>query len=165
MKIILVILVGLITLVPSCSRRMEKQFNMESLPNDWIRLSEQGGELVIYNSCDAGNLLLTIQKEKTQHHILLHGQQEDQSFSIVEFYEYKDTVFFNTELSKQETAQVFKFVWLDKQHGIANWSTTFADGLQSDFTFVSKEYQNQFEQIDQPCRECWGDECDELKDN
>ena len=80
--------------------------DLNTFPKDWVRLTEKNGKLVIYNSCEGGNLLLTFSKKQDHFELLAHGQDE---------------------------------------------------------LFVTSEKQANFEVIDQPCRACWGDECDEIE--
>jgi hypothetical protein len=46
---------------------------------------------------------------------------------------------------------------------LGRFISTYSNGLTSDNLFVTKDKQITFEKFDQPCRECWGDKCDETK--
>lgn len=143
----------------------QKSFDINTLPKNWVKLTEKNKKFIVFNSCDSGNLLLNISKKGNNFEILLHGQQEDSSFKILETKQLKDTVFITTISIDSNKKQSFKFFWTKKQQGVGRWITKFPNGFISDFTFVTNEKQNNFETIDQPCRECWGDECDELEKN
>jgi hypothetical protein len=66
----------------SCTENKKVVFDLNSFPQDWVRLTDKNGKLVVYNSCDAGNLLVTISKKGESFEVLLHGQQEDYDFDI-----------------------------------------------------------------------------------
>lgn len=168
-KKLLFVLLLIVTLVSFCkeSKKEVKQevFDINALPKDWVKLTEKNEKFIVFNSCDSGNLLLNISKKGNNFEILLHGQQEDASFEILKANQQKDTVFITTKSLDSNKKQVFKFFWTNKQKGLGRWTTKYPNGLVSDFTFVTNENQNNFEIIDQPCKECWGEECDEIEKN
>ena len=88
-------LIGLIlfiaTLLISCQETQTENFDLKTLPENWVRLTENEGKLIVYNSCDAGNLLLTISNSGKKQELLLHGQQEDYSFTISNSSKLNDT--------------------------------------------------------------------------
>ena len=73
-------------------------FDLSTIPKEWVRLTEKNGEYIVYNSCDSGNLLLTIIKKGEKFGLLLHGQQEDYQYEILESIEVLDTVFIYAKL-------------------------------------------------------------------
>jgi hypothetical protein len=150
-------------LLTSCMEKKKETFDLNLLQNEWVRLTEKDGKLVVYNSCDAGNLLLTITKTKDYFDLLLHGQQEDYDFEILETSQINDTIFLNVKWKESDEKQDFKFFWTDKEKGLARFITTYSNGFTSDNLFVTKDKQTNFEKVDQPCKECWGDECDETE--
>jgi len=156
-------ILGILTitfLVTSCIRNKKETFDLNSFPNEWIRLTEKDGKFVIFNSCDAGNLRLSITKNNANLGLLLHGEQEDYSFEIFEFAQLSDTIFLNTKWTDFDEKQAFKFIWSDKEQGLGRFITTYSNGFTSDNLFVTREKQGNFETYHQPCKECWGDECD-----
>ena len=56
------------------------------------------------------------------------------------------------------------FSWTDRKNGVGRWVSAFPSGHVLSQSFVTSEKQDNFEKIDQPCRECWGDECDEIEE-
>jgi len=153
----------LVTFLTSCIETRRETFNLNSLPNEWVRLTEKNGKLVVFNSCDAGNLQLTITKNKDQYDLLLHGEQDNSEYEIIETFKLNDTIFINAKWKRSNEKQEFKFFWADKQKYLGRFVTTYSNGFTSDNIFVTTEMQKNFEKIDQPCRECWGDECDEIE--
>jgi hypothetical protein len=125
-------------------------------------LTEKHGKLIVYNSCDAGNLELSIIQRKEKTELLLHGQQEDSNFDVLESTQVNDTISIKVIWLERAENQIFKFVWVSKENGLGRWITTFPNGYTSNKLFVSKDHLSNFEQVNQPCRECWGDECDEF---
>lgn len=152
-----------LTLLTSCMETKKVAFDLKLLPSDWVRLTEKDGKLVVYNTCDAGNLLLTISKKKENFELLLHGQQEDYDFEIMESFQLNDTILINAQWKDSKEKLAFKFFWTDRKKGLGRWTTNYANGFISDQVFVTKDKQTSFEKIDQPCKECWGDECDEME--
>ncbi len=65
------------------------------------------------------------------------------------------TVYIST---KGETGDIeeFIFYWIDQKQGSALWSKFSAED-----TYVMKSKENTFKHVQQPCVECWGEECDE----
>jgi hypothetical protein len=138
-------------------------FDLNTIPKEWVRLTEKNGKYIVYNSCDSGNLLLTISKKGEKFGLLLHGQQEDYQYEILESIEVLDTVFIYANWVDSNIKQDFKFFWTNKERGIGRWVMQNSRGTLFDNTFIAAERQNDFEKVDQPCRECWGDECDTIK--
>jgi hypothetical protein len=155
--------ISLLLLLSSCKEIKKEVFDLSSLPNDWVRLTEKDGKLVVYNSCDAGNMLLTISKNKNEFELLLHGEQEDYDFKILDATKLNDTTYLNVKWKDSDEKQEFKFLWTDKGKGLGRFITTYSNGFISDNLFVTNDKQTNFEKYDQPCRECWGDECDEIE--
>jgi len=162
-------LIGLIlfitTLLISCQETHNEPFDLMTIPENWVRLTENDGNLIVYNSCDAGNLLLSISNSDKKQELLLHGQQEDYDFTISNSRKLNDTVFIDAKWKGTDDKQSFKFIWTDKESGLGRWITAYSNGFTSDNIFVISEKQNNFERVDQPCRECWGDECDEIEND
>lgn len=162
MRIIGLTLIVIIFLI-SCHEIKTETFDMSSLPTEWVRLTERNGKLIVFNSCDAGNLLLTISKRENKFELLLHGEQENYEFEILKSDEFNDTIVFKAKWKDSDEIQDFKFHWTDREKGLGRWTTTYSNGFFSDNIFVIKEKEKDFEQVQQPCKECWGDECDEIK--
>lgn len=142
----------------------EKAFDLSVLPKDWVRLTSTDSGLVVFNSCDGGNLLVSVLKNNNSYKLLLHGTQEDDEFDILESrIGANDTVFLKAKWVNLDEKQDFKFVWRDKEKKHAQWITTFSSGFTMDFIFVASDQQTNYPKIDQPCKECWGEECDELQ--
>lgn len=152
-----------LTIFISCKQETAIPFDINTFPKAWVRLTVKNDKLIIYNSCDAGNLLLTISKKDEKFKLLLHGQQEDYDYEILESTKLGDTVFIKTKWTDSDTKQDFKFFWTNKGKGLGRWITAYFGGKTRDYTFVLADRQNDFEKVDQPCRECWGDECDEIE--
>ena len=157
--------ISFLLILTSCKETNKEAFDLNSFPNDWVRLTDKDGKLVVYNSCDAGNLLLTISKLNNHFELLLHGQQEDYDFKILEATQLNDIIYLKAKRKDSDEQQEFKFFWADKEKGLGRFITTYSNGFTSDNLFVTKDKQITFEKFDQPCRECWGDACDEIKSN
>lgn len=142
---------------------VQKEFDILTLPKEWIRLTQTDSGFVVFNSCDAGNLLITIVKGKHSSSLLLHGSQEDYEFEILKSYlGTNDTVLIKAKWINSNELQDFKFVWINKEKKQGQWITQYSSGFTSNFLFVSTDQQTQYPKVDQPCIECWGEECDEI---
>jgi hypothetical protein len=155
------ILLPIIILLISCTEKKHEAFNLNNIPKDWVRLTEKDGNWIIYNSCESGNLLLTISKDDCE--LLLHGQQEDYKFMILESSKINDTILINTKWKDADEKQLFKFYWADKSRSKGIWTTTYPNGNTAKNIFTERDKQKNYNVISQPCRECWGDECDEIE--
>jgi hypothetical protein len=155
--------ISFLLLLTSCKETNKENFDLNLFPKEWVKLTDKDGKLVIYNSCDAGNMLLTISKKSDRFELLIHGQQEDYNFEILETTQLIDTIYIKAKWKDYDEEQEFKFYWKIKEQGLGRFNTTYSNGLKSDNLFVTREKQTNFEKFDQPCRECWGDECDEIE--
>lgn len=145
-----------------CESERKTLYDVKTLPTEWVRLTKTSEGLVVYNTCDAGNLLLTITHTGKKSEIFLHGQQEDQEFEILNAYQTKnDTIVVKTKWKGTRTAQDFKFIPAEKEKHLGRWITTYPSGMTSNNIFVTTEKQMHYPKIDQPCKECWGEECDD----
>lgn len=136
---------------------------IKELPTDWVKLTDKDGKLVIYNSCDAGNLLMSVTKKGNKFNLLLHGTQEDDEYEIIDSRQSKDTILLETKGWAGNNKQTFKMLWINKQNGTCRWITTYPGDYTSNEIFVSKDKAIKYETIVQPCVECWGDECHEAQ--
>lgn len=143
----------------SCSQQRIEEFELSELPKNWVHLTEMDSGLVVYNSCDAGNLLMSFNNNSE---ILFHGQQEDYEFEISEsLLTENDSIEIVTNLKGTNDKQVFKFHWIDEEKGLLRLASLSPQKVGNNFVFVSQEQQSEFPSYDQPCIECWPEEeCD-----
>ncbi len=143
--------ISFLLLLTSCKMTNKKAFDLNSFPNNWVRLTDKDGKLVVYNSCDAGNLLLTISKLNNHFELLLHGEQEDYDYKILEATRLNDTIYLKAKWKDSNEQQKFKFFWTEKKKGLGRFITTYSNGFTSDNLFVTKDKQITFENLDQHC--------------
>ncbi|MES2618411.1 MAG: hypothetical protein V4613_11055 [Bacteroidota bacterium] len=138
-------------------------FNLSAIPAEWVELTNTDSGYIVYESCDAGNGLITIQSKGGKYSLTLGGAQDDYVYTVVSANKGdKDTILI--EGGEQETTdkQLFKMHWLDKEKGIAAWKMHYANGTSADLVFVVKQKAITFPHCEQPCAECWGEEnCNE----
>lgn len=140
----------------SCSQRHVEKFDLAQIPQNWTHLTQTDSGLVIYNSCDAGNLLISL---KDNSEILFHGQQEDYEFEIIEALKTKnDTIRIKTNWKGTSDVQTFNMKWVDKQKGLIQMVSADPNSIAIDFVFVDKQLEKAFPTFDQPCKECWPEE-------
>ena len=152
MKNNLLALAFVIVLLFSCNSRSESNFNLESIPSDWVNLTETDSGLIIFNSCNAGNLLI---KVKGDSEIIMYGVQEDYEFAIDKVRNSSDTAILDVHWKGTTDKERFKFHWDNKSKQVGKWqllnSTVFG-------YFVSNEKSKEHIVYDQPCIECWPEE-------
>ena len=155
-----------IMILTSCKQNVEKEFDMKNLPTEWVKLTQTDTGLIVFNSCDAGNLLMTITNKNNKIGLFMHGQQEDYTFEILKAIQTKsDTVKIITKWTDSEDIIELKFFWIDQSKGLARLISKSTNGIASDEIFVAADRQKDFPTVDQPCRECRGDECHEFAKN
>jgi hypothetical protein len=60
----------------------------------------------------------------------------------------------------------YTLVYYNETAGIAKWKIKYKNvKYPVKILFIQKEKSNRFEIINQPCKECWGSDCDEKKKN
>lgn len=142
-------------------------FNIEDIPSDWIRLTKTDSSSIIYNTCDGGNTLISIKKNIKGHNLLMHGSQEDYEFEIKNtLLDKNGNLLITATWVDSEEKQNIKFTWIDINSGLGKWETTFQPNYHHINEFVSKEFKDNFSEVEQPCIECWGEkECDLMNEN
>lgn len=145
----------------SCSPKSSFMADVTPFEGEWISLTLIKGERVIYNSCDGGNLLLTLSREEQGYTLLLHGEQEDTPMTVVGSSQQTDTLIMTCATRGWSGNQKVKVVWQDRKQGLAHWVIQQANRNIRSGGFVSAPHKKAFKEIDQPCRECWGDDCDD----
>lgn len=136
--------------------------DFKTLPEKWVMLTETDSGLVIYNSCSAGNRLLSLIDNNGDNELLLHGLQEDFLFEVINTHELEEEILVETKWKNSDKNQFFKFKWVDAKNGLGIWETQFFNNQTTQIKFVTFDRQLDFPIIDQPCKECWDDECDYL---
>jgi hypothetical protein len=138
-------------------------FDITQLPNNWIRLTETDTVTIIYYSCDGGNMLITLNPEDSS--ILFHGQQEDIKYEYTRFGISEDSVI-HFIVQESNDLNTFALTRIEGKPGITKWDLTnyYLGNELHEELFVSKEHENDFVSIEQPCIECWDEEfCDEIE--
>jgi hypothetical protein len=132
-------------------------------PLDWVRLTETDSSTIIFESCDGGNMIITV--DPTDSTLLFHGQQEDITYVFIEAGLASDSTL-HFIFGKDKKQDVFTFQWIDKERGIGLWELRpyYLDLESHQVQFVSKQKEGNFNLFEQPCRECWDDEfCTDLE--
>jgi hypothetical protein len=152
----------LMLLIIVATAQAQNDAAIAALPADWTRLTKQGDEMVVYNTCDGGNLQLRLYKESGKWHILAHGQQEDYLFEVRKATALGDNITLNCVSEGTEDKQQFIFRWTNKPKGLARWE---AKGWDWNDMFVSLPDEVNHLHIAQPCKECWEEaDCETMDD-
>lgn len=147
----------------SCRQNADKDFDIKSLPTEWVQLTETDSGFIIYNSCDQGNLLMSITHEIKRTGLFMHGMQEDYYLEVLGAVQSGDTIRMKARWPDSQELEELKFVWADKSKGVGMMISSSENGYSSEVILVTQDKQKYFPTVNQPCRECWGDECDEME--
>lgn len=162
MKFLLLALLTIL-LYTSCSKTTGENFDIRSLPSEWVKLTETDSGLVIYNSCDQGNLMVSITHQNNMTGLFMHGMLEDYFLRVVGAVLVDDTIKIKAKWPDSGESEELKFVWIDKDKELSMLISQADNGQSSQVILVSQDEQSNFRIVNQPCRECWGDDCDEME--
>lgn len=123
-----------------------------NIPANWTRLTASKSEYTVYNTCDGGNLKISVYKDDKGWHLLCHGQQEDYLYRITRTVNERNQILFDCVSEDGSSKQQFRFQWTDKHKGLAQWEGLGWNWKQ---TFVSLSHEIDFRHEVQPCQECW----------
>lgn len=150
---ILFVLIGSISFAQSYEYLSSN--SLEDIPLESVQLTKKDSSLIIYNSCDGGNGLIRYYKEDSQQKILLYGRQEDYYLNIVSSNNINDTTILTAVWVNSNDTTKMKMYWLNKEEGI--WLFSWQNNVSS--IYVDDAYSHEYKIVDQPCFECWEDEC------
>jgi hypothetical protein len=159
-QIISIFIIGLLL---GCQSKNNDKFEKIDLPVDfpkeWYKLAETDSGYVIFNPCDAENRNYLILNDT----LFVNGGHEVDKFLIDSIRRnQKDIYLFSTKNVLNNEIQPFYFTYVDYESGIANWKTTYQSvDFKTDFLFISNKDKENFITVNQPCVECWGDECED----
>jgi len=126
-------------------------FDIGTLPKEWTALTKTKNGLIIYNTCDGGNTLISIVGDKS-YEILLHGQQEDYGFVIESVNKNKDNLItIKTKDKDTGELEIFHFKWIDKNKGLGTWTYSFATNL----IFVHAGKEKYYPKVNEDCTHFW----------
>ena len=135
------IILSIFALVASSCGNKKTPFDLTTLPSEWRMLSKVNGELAASN-----NLSDVLKIEGNNiffHYFSLRDQTDEPEYEILESYQTGDTVVITVKPTDgQEWTSDFKFRWLDKNKGLAEW--IFGEGEGNTLTFVVNEKAVEF---------------------
>lgn len=138
----------------SCQNTSKPTVNLNGLPKKWVQLTEQNGELVIYEPCDWSNVEIEFKDTAGKTLLLLEGYQDSMEGEVIETTQSGDTLLIVTQLPYgKDYIDTAKFIWKDKAKGLATWVDYFGATL----TIVDAQYRSSYKQVEQPCTDCWDD--------
>ncbi|NQY05895.1 MAG: hypothetical protein HRT68_06750 [Flavobacteriaceae bacterium] len=145
-------------------QKQSKQVRFPDIPRNYIALTEQKGKTIIFNPCDAANHQVKIdEKDGTIQIYYLEGQEatllEVESVSKTEKgYAFGGIIYGEFYDKAMEVTP------LDTAYEMVNWTLSAFDGNRT-MIFTDAQYKTNYEVVDQPCKECWGDDCDDMNEN
>ncbi|MDG3581368.1 hypothetical protein [Galbibacter pacificus] len=162
--LVLTILLAMSTFLVSCNRENKLQFDLSKLPQKWVKLTKNEGNLVIFNPCNAANTMLSIHKNENGYRLVIDEGHKTFELKVVEAMKVADTLFLRAKWnwSESEKLQDIRFVWSDEENGIGHWVTVYSGGFTTDFPYVASYKKDSFSIVNEPCEACWGIACDEV---
>lgn len=131
-----IVLILTMAMLMSCSNK-KAPFDYSTLPSEWTMLANPNKDG--YVVCDEADKL-TIEDNKLTHWYIAAGEKWE--LEIINSYQKGDTVIFNVK-SSDDYKREFKFIWSDKDAGIAEWIFD-----KNDFgTFASNEKLSEFPKV------------------
>jgi len=137
-----------------CTHPIFSQVDSAFWNKQFVQLSFKGGDTVIFNPCDALNRTLFISQDS-----IFDNQGQEQVTMKIANAEHNDTAWvLHTPLAD------YTLVYYNETSGIAKWKIKYKPiKYPVKILFVQKEKSNCFKVINQPCKECWGSDCDDVK--
>jgi len=119
MKKTILILSLLALIANSCGSKKEKTpFDLVTFPSEWRSLTKENGKLA---ACDSSFEILKIEGNKLIRIYYARGEQSDFESEILASYQIGDTIVISTKPTNEEFVWEYKFLWLDKNKGLAEW--------------------------------------------
>lgn len=133
----------------------------DNFQKDWYMLTERDSGYTIMNPCDAENRRQQIIGDT----MIVYGGHELDKYLITSIKKnLRDKYLFSTINLLGNDIQSFYFSYVDYESGIGYWKTTKEPvNLKKDLLFISAKDTSNFKVTNQPCVECWGEECDEIE--
>lgn len=133
--------------------------SVNDLPKSWTMLTEYNGKQVIYHPCDANNTVVEIRHDT----LYINWGQEEGFYNIISITKNApNKITFLAKGDLEETPDTFHLEFLDNAKKKARLFVWLNDSTSQVFT--DTRLVRDYEDIKQPCRECWGrDVCDEAE--
>ncbi|MFZ6014662.1 MAG: hypothetical protein ACOYXT_30255 [Bacteroidota bacterium] len=129
---------------------------LADLAPSWIQLTEKDGKQVIYLPCDANNTEIGIRHDT----LYINWGQEEEFYNILSLDQHSTRLALkvNPDYDENEIRN-FRFEFLDEDKKKARWYL-WQDSTSA--VFIDSRIKDQYQEIKQPCLECWGEDvCDE----
>ncbi|MCL2097391.1 MAG: hypothetical protein FWH23_01350 [Bacteroidales bacterium] len=144
MRKIAIILSVLALIASSCGNK-KVPFDYSTLPTEWTMLTEISDENFVV--CEGEKEMLIIEENTLTRLYIAVGEQW--RLEILEAYQVGETVIFNVKSSDGHKYEL-KFVWVNKEKGLAQWIFD-----ESDFgTFVAEDKVSEYPKL----AKCFADE-------
>ena len=129
----IVIILSVIAIIASSCGSKKNHFDYRTLPTEWTELTYIGEESKYIVCSDIGSTLTIKWNE------FLYWNSDE--YEIIKTYQVGDTIVINVELNGVEVRN-FKFLWFDKDKGIAKWFDD--DVVLNSGLFVIKEKMSEY---------------------
>ncbi len=133
----------------------EQILTLSDFPNQWVMLTPTDSGQVIFNPCDAENPQLQFLEEDGYMYLHEILGQEAEGYTVEEAVQTSTgEMRFSVTSTLSGAHQTIVFNYTNKDQLVGRWS-----GIShSEYEFVAATNIKTFHAIDQPCKECWGEE-------
>ena len=113
-----ILILSILALIASSCGNKKTPFDLATFPAEWRSLTKENGKLF---ANDNSFEVLKIEGNKLIRIYYARGEQSDFESKIVSLYQIGDTVVISTKPTNEEFVWDYKFLWLDKDKGLAEW--------------------------------------------
>lgn len=140
---------------------LEKQdWELGPLSMHYLMLTEMEGEEVIFNPCDASNGEVRIDLKEGVLQIFLIEGHEVTPFTVKAIHKSETRIDFDVEVYDKFYEKGLFVKGLTADFGRTAWGAAAFGGV-TERIYIKNENKSDYKVIDQPCRECWGEqECE-----
>ena len=120
MKKTVIILSVLALIAGGCGNNKNEKtpFDLATFPSEWWSLTKENGKLVANDNLFE---VIKIEGNKLTRIYYARGEQSDFESEILSSYQIGDTIFISTKPENEKVVWDYKFIWLDKNKGLAEW--------------------------------------------
>lgn len=131
------------------------------LQQKWHKLTLTDSGYVIFNPCDRENETFRISNDTI---FISYGHEVEYFFINYVKRNVKNVYQFAVRSYYSGKTIFFYFSYVDTDRGIAFWKNNDKPvNYETDDLYISDKNKNNFDIVNQPCKECWGDDCDEIE--
>jgi hypothetical protein len=148
-----------VTTIVETPQQPDTFLTIKEFPSDWVLLTKQNNEYIIFNSCNGNNPSVNINNNNSEENYFLSHALGQMSFAykITGFKPLDNTHYELTCESEGQPTITTAVSYLDKEKGIARWSWRDSSNAETDLPgiFLQKEYEKNYSVVQEK-------NCDEI---